>query len=276
MTDPEAHRASVEAWRRRRYAGLRRDIGWLTLAGLGWLKRGRNRVGADPHNEIVLPGGLPFVGTVTVAGGEVTAEGEFTHDELPVRGLRLVSDQEGEPTMIEVGPLRLCLIERGGRLAIRTWDTEAPARRSFDGIEHWPVEPAWRLRARFEPAPDRTVSVPDVLGIVDEQPSPGDVAFELEGVTHRLQALPGGEHGELWLVFGDMSNGEDTYGGGRFLYTSAPDGGGAVTVDFNRAYNPPCVFTPYATCPLPWPQNRLPVRIEAGEKAWRGTSAFHR
>jgi uncharacterized protein (DUF1684 family) len=116
--------------------------------------------------------------------------------------------------------------------------------------------------------PGRTLRVPDVLGTIDEQASPGDILFEADGGMHRLQALPGGESGELWLVFGDATNGVETYNGGRFLYTSAPDANGAVEVDFNRAYNPPCVFSPYATCPLPWAENRLPIRIEAGERAY--------
>jgi uncharacterized protein (DUF1684 family) len=268
MTDPDAHRSTVEAWRRERYAALRRDIGWLTLAGLGWLKEGVNRIGADADNDVVLPSGPPHAGTVSVTDAGVRADGQFTHQGRPAEDLALVNDQQGEPTMLELGPLRLCVIERGGNLAIRTWDTEAAARRGFTGIDHWPVDLAWRLDARFEPTRERTVPVPDVLGTVEDEPSPGEVAFEVDGVTHRLQALEGGPRGELWLVFGDATNGHETYKGGRFLYTAAPDADGRVVVDFNRAYNPPCVFSPYATCPLPWPENRLPIRIEAGERSY--------
>ena len=118
----------------------------------------------------------------------------------------------------------------------------------------------------IHPTPDRFISVPDVLGIDERQPSPGDVEFTAAGGTHRLQALSGGGDGQLWLVFGDATNGIETYAGGRFLYTGVPDAERRVIVDFNRAYNPPCVFSGYATCPLPWPQNRLPFRIEAGEQ----------
>ena len=269
MTDA-SHVASVEAWRRQRYEALRREIGWLTLVGLGWLKPGVNQLGADPSSDVVLPGGPSVAGSITVAYGAVTATGDFLHEGEPVRELSMVNDQEGEPTLLELGPLRLCVIERGGRLAIRTWDTGAVARRDFDGIDHWPVDPAWRLTARFEPTPGRIVPVPDVLGTIDQEESPGDVVFEVAGVTYRLEALPGGENGEMWLVFGDETNGEETYGGGRFLYTGAPNADGSVVVDFNRGYNPPCVFSPYATCPLPWPANRLPIRIEAGERMYRG------
>ena len=268
MTGPDGHVAEVEAWREGRYAALRRDIGWLTLAGLGWLKPGVNRVGSDPDADVVLPGGPPTAGTVTVTGEGVTAEGAFQHDGRRASGLRLASDREGEATLMELGSLRICLVERGGRLALRTWDLEAPARRTFAGIDHWPVDPAWRLDARMEATPGRSIAVPDVLGTNDEQPSPGDVVFEVDGRAHRLQALLGGDAGELWLVFGDATNGDETYGGGRFVYTSAPDADGALVLDFNRAYNPPCVFSAYATCPLPWPANRLPMRIEAGERMY--------
>ena len=272
MTDPgAAHRAAVEAWRSQRYANLRRDTGWLTLAGLDWLRPGVNRIGTAPDVEIVVASGPGLAGTLTVSDEGVRADGApggLSVDGVPVAGLPLTSDEAGAPTLLELGALRLCLIERGGRMAVRTWDTDAAARREFDGIGHWPVDPAWRIEARFEPTPGRTLQVPDVLGTDEENESPGDVVFEVAGVTHRLQALPGGDSGELWLVFGDATNRHETYGGGRFLYTGAPDAGGSVVIDFNRAYNPPCVFSPYATCPLPWPANRLPIRIEAGERNW--------
>jgi uncharacterized protein (DUF1684 family) len=272
VTDPDAaHRAAVEAWRSQRYAALQRDIGWLTLAGLDWLRPGVNRIGTAPDVEIVVASGPALAGTLTVSDEGVRADGApdgLSVDGVPVADLPLTSDEAGAPTLLELGALRLCLIERGGRMAVRTWDTAAAARREFEGIDHWQVTPEWRIEARFEPTPGRTIRVPDVLGTDEEDESPGDVVFEAAGVTHRLQALPGGDSGELWLVFGDATNRHETYGGGRFLYTGAPDAGGHVVIDFNRAYNPPCVFSPYATCPLPWPANRLPIRIEAGERNW--------
>jgi uncharacterized protein (DUF1684 family) len=270
MTSEQEHRAAVEAWRRQRYAALRRETGWLTLAGLSWLRPGINRIGTDPDGEIVLPSGPASAGTVTLDEERIVADGLFTHGGAPADGLTLETDADGEPTMLELGALRLCAIERGGRFAIRTWDTDAPGRREFHGIPHWPVDPAWRLTARFDATPGRMLRVPDVLGTVDEEASPGDLVFEMEGEWHRLQALPGGEAGELWLVFADATNGNETYGGGRFLYSGEPSAGGTVELDFNRAYNPPCVFSPYATCPLPWPENRLRIRIEAGERAYKG------
>jgi uncharacterized protein len=268
--DP-AHVATVEAWRAERYRRLRNEIGWLTLAGLGWLRPGVNRIGTASNADVILPGGPPVAGTITVPeGGNPTADGDFLHEGAPVRDLALTSDLDGEPTLLELGALRLCLIDRGGRLGIRTWDTQSTARSEFDGIDHWPVDPAWRVMAHLEPTPGRVIEVPDVLGDIESEGSPGDLVFEVDGAARRLQALPGGEAGELWLVFGDATNGDETYGGGRFLYTDPPDPDGTFVLDFNRAYNPPCVFSPFATCPLPWPANRLPIRIEAGERAYLG------
>ncbi len=269
MTEGEAHRRVVEAWRTQRYAALRRDLGWLSLAGLDWLRDGVNRVGSGADADIVLPDGPALAGILTVTSGVVTAEGEWTRAGTPVDGLQLADDRHDEPTILELGSLRSCIIRRGERLALRTWDLEAPQRQAFDGIEHWPVDPHWRVEARFERVADRTLPVPDVIGTTERKSSPGDVVFERGGARFRLQALDGGESGELFIVFGDATNGSDSYGGGRFLYTEAPDADGRVVVDFNRAYNPPCVFTPYATCPLPWQENRLAIRVEAGERAYR-------
>jgi len=261
----------VEAWRRERYRRLREPMSWLTLVGLEWLSPGESRVGSSPDAEVRLPSGPPLAGRLVRHGAEVTASGAgLTHDGRVASGLRLVSDVDApegqEPTILEVGRLRIVLIRRGERLGLRIWDTGSPARRDFTGIPHYPVDPAWRIHARLEPpAPDETFSVPDVLGDVEEEPLAGTVVFERDAVAHRIKAMDGGD-GNLWLVFGDATNGESTYGGGRFLYTDPPTADGRLIVDFNRAYNPPCVFSPYATCPLPPEENRLPIRIEAGER----------
>jgi uncharacterized protein (DUF1684 family) len=275
MSEAAKHAADVERWRAARYAALQRPVGWLSLAGLDWLQAGENPIGTDAANVVVVRHGAPRAGAIVVGeDGSVSAHAEpgvdgLRHDGLPLpaKGLPLVTDADGEPTLVELGPLRICVIRRGDRLAARTWDMEAPALREFGGIPHFPVDIRWRIAARFEPAdPARRVVVPDVIGSLEEEPSPGRVWFDADGGTWSLEALEGGPDGELWLVFGDATNGVDTYDGGRFLYTPPPASDGNVTLDFNRAYNPPCVFTPYATCPLPWPENRLPIRIEAGER----------
>jgi uncharacterized protein (DUF1684 family) len=265
-----AHRADVEAWRQKRYAALRRPIGWLTLTGLDWLHAGANRLGTDPAADVPLPSGPPIAGTITIGDGAPIADATddlLQHEGRPVRELPLATDIHGDATLLELGALRLCVIERGQRLAVRTWNPEAPALSRFDGIPHFPVDERWRLEARLEPGTAGRVKVPDVLGDVEEEEFPGTIAFDVDGVTHRLQALEGGDDGDLWLIFADATNGVETYGGGRFLYTPPPKPDGSVIIDFNRAYNPPCAFSRFATCPLPWPANRLGIRVEAGELA---------
>ena len=256
-----------------RHARLRNPIGWLSLAGLHWLSPGETRIGADPGSGIVLEPGPQLAGRLVRDGDAVTAIGGgahgFRHDGVPVDRLPLVPDVDAGddgPTMLELGRYRMCAIRRGERFALRVWDTEAEALSAFSGIPHFPVDPSWRIEAHFEPAePGRTVDVPDVLGGVEAEITPGRVMFQRGGSTHRLDTVEGGPHGELWLIFADATSGRETYGGGRYLYTDAPAGDGTVTVDFNRAYNPPCVFTPFATCPLPWPANRLATAVTAGE-----------
>src|SRR5205823_11226817 len=204
--------------------------------------------------------------------GVVTAHADDTALTVGGRpvpdGLVLADDQaEGGPTILELGSLRAYLIRRGaGRLALRVKDTASPALREFRGLAYFPIEPAWRVSGRLEPAqPGATLSVPDIVGDVIDEPTPGTVAFELAGSVHRLHALEA-QPGHLWLIFGDATNGSETYGGGRFPVTGPVQPDDSVEVDFNLAYNPPCVFSPHATCPLPPDGNRLDVRVEAGER----------
>jgi uncharacterized protein (DUF1684 family) len=141
-------------------------------------------------------------------------------------------------------------------------------------MDHFAIDPAWRLQGRLEPAASgETLEIVDVTGDVSRDETPGRVAFEVDGGTWRMTALPGSGDGCVWLVFGDSTNGRETYGGGRFLYTEPVADDGSVVVDFNLAYNPPCVFSQYATCPLPPAENRLPIRIEAGERDYRPSSS---
>ena len=172
--------------------------------------------------------------------------------------------------MLVHGSLSFFAIRRGDRLGVRVKDSEAATLKAFHGLDYFPLEPKWKLVARFEAAAEpKEIPIPNALGFDEPILSPGHVVFTLDGVEHRLLALDDTGDGRLFLVFGDKTNGRETYGGGRFLYTDPPQGG-RVELDFNRAYNPPCVFTPYATCPLPPRENRLPMRIEAGEKSFAG------
>jgi uncharacterized protein (DUF1684 family) len=263
MTGPEeVYRSSVERWHSDRVARLLQPEGWLSLVALHWLTPGLN--------DVALGNSSVPAFRVAVAEGDVRAFGDaLRHDGsgLPAEGLPLVADVDGDPTKLELGSLRIILIRRGERLGLRVWDRKAEALRGFVGIDRFAVDPRWRIAARFEPRPGHTIPVADVIGDVTEDPSPGSVSFSVDRVECRLDALEGGDTGELFLVFGDATNGAETHAGGRFLYTDPPVDG-RVAVDFNLAYNPPCVFSPYATCPLPPAQNRLPVRIEAGEKTY--------
>ena len=190
---------------------------------------------------------------------------------VPVTTAVLHHDQEKgtRPTVLTHGTLSWFVIERGGRLGVRVKDSESRALREFDGIENFPVDPRWRIEGVLEPhVPPRTVEITNVFGDVTHEPSPGALVFEIGGKEYRLDPIaePGDE--ELFVVFGDATNGKETYGGGRFVGVARPDVNGKVVIDFNKAYNPPCAFSPYATCPLPPPQNRLPVAIRAGEMTY--------
>jgi uncharacterized protein (DUF1684 family) len=267
---PEAHREAVLAWRAQRDARLRDPDGWLTLVGLHWLAPGENRFGAGIDNDLVLRGsGVPEEAGSLVLDDDTVLLRRDGHDDLP-----LEPDVTGEPTTLDLGTLRMYVIQRGDRFGLRVRDHASPALDAFSGMEHFPIDASWRISGRLERArAGATIEVVDVIGVVTQEPSPGVVSFEREGREWRLHALPGGDDGSLWLVFADATNGRETYGGGRFLYTDPVAADGSVVLDFNLAYNPPCVFTPFATCPMPPAANRLPLAITAGERAYRTDSA---
>lgn len=273
---PEAHRAEVETWRAKRIASLKREDGWLTLVGLFWLQEGENRLGSDPaSNRIVFPKDTTpkTMGSLDLSGGVVTLraapDSGLTSDGHPVTTMTLRSDAEGSPTVVKHGRISFFLIQRGERLGVRVKDSANPTLLSFHGLDNYPIDRRWRFDARFDAyAPSKTIAVPNILGNVDQEKSPGAAVFEVAGRSYRLDAVRESGSEELFLIFGDQTNGVETYGGGRFLYAAPPDKDGRVVLDFNNAYNPPCVFTPYATCPLPPAQNRLALRVEAGEKKY--------
>jgi uncharacterized protein (DUF1684 family) len=274
MTADE-HAARVAAWRRGREEKLRRPTGWLALVGLHWLVEGENRFGAHPANQVVLHGTAipPRAGSLWLEDGRVRLVPHPEADLLiggelaPERWLN--DDHDADPTIMELGTLRMLVIRRGERVALRVRDTEAPALQSFAGMHHFPIDPSWSVVGRFEPAAAGTsIEITDITGVSSETPTPGDFVFERGGREWRITALDGGEDGSLWLIFADATSGSETYGGGRFLYSEPPAADGSVVADFNLAYNPPCVFSPYATCPLPPQQNRLSLAIRAGERTY--------
>ena len=272
----EAYRAEVRKWREGREARLKADGGWLTLAGLFWLKEGENGFGTDPAGDVVLPeGSAPAkAGVFELKGGQVTvallpgATGRI--GTKPVAGpATLRPDTSGSPDVLEMGTLSLNVIERSGRLGIRLKDKMSPVRRGFTGLKWFEIAESYRVEARWVSYPHpKPVKVPNVLGQTESMPSPGYAEFTLGGKAVRVDGVLEDPHAEqLFFILRDQTSGKETYGAGRFLYSDLPKAG-TVVLDFNKAYNPPCAFTPYATCPLPPPQNWMKVRIEAGELAY--------
>jgi uncharacterized protein (DUF1684 family) len=272
--DPEVHAAEIQAWQTRRVEGLKAPTGWLSVIGLDWLAPGPNTFGSDPLNSVVLPEipGIPaHAGTFFLEEGEVRVDVEagvpVTLEGEPVTSLSIFPGENGRPPTLHLASLQWQVIQRQDLIGIRLRDTADPAIEAFQGIEMFPVSLDWRIEARFDPyTPSKMIEVPNVLGQITPSPSPGAVVFRVGGERFRLDVTGNPEARSFSVVFGDETNGLETYGGGRFLTVDAPDETGRLFIDFNRAYNPPCVFTEFATCPLPPPQNNLAVRIEAGEK----------
>lgn len=259
MFAADSYKAQIEEWRQRRVAALQADGGWLTVAGLFWLHEGSNSFGAGPSYDIDLP-------AVTGSGSFELQHGELQHGKVTLhmngqtRDLRL--DSSGAPDVVTVGRLSMFAIQRGDRYGIRLKDPDSRLRKEFTGLHYFPVNEAYRIRTRLVPDPKK-IPILNILGQVQDTPSPGYVEFEISGQKMRLTPVEESP-GELSFIFRDLTSGKETYGSGRFLDTSL-EKDGEVVLDFNKAYNPPCAFTPYATCPLPPKENRLAVRIEAGE-----------
>ncbi len=270
LSGESAYHAEIREWRELREAELKADDGWLTVAGLFWLKEGINRAGPDPANEIVLPAGSapPRIGAFEFHQGSIIFRAEpgamVTRNGRPVTAAELEPDRGGAAEVIAIGSVTMYVIKRGQRYGVRLKDRESKLRKEFTGLQWFPIEERTRIIAKFVPyEPPKVLAIPTILGDVEKSPSPGYTAFELNGKEYRLDPTAD-EDGSLFFVFRDLTSGKETYPAGRFLDSEAPHQG-KVVLDFNKAYNPPCAFTPYVTCPLPPRQNQLPVRIEAGE-----------
>jgi uncharacterized protein (DUF1684 family) len=266
----------IENWRAQRVERLKAPGGWLSLIGLHWLKEGKNTVGSAKDNDIVLAKGPAKLGAITLAGGkariELDAKSGATIDGKAVKSANLLDDSSEKPTTIAFGSASFYLIDRNGKKGLRVKDTEAKTRTGFAGIENYPIDPGWRIEAKWTPfKPARSLDVPNVLGAVDKMTVPGKAVFTRGGKTYELlPVLETADAKELWFIFADRTSGKETYGSGRFLYSDLPGKDGKVVIDFNKAYSPPCAFTPHATCPLAPPENRLDLAVTAGEKKQRG------
>jgi len=256
------------AWHSERLAKLSAPDGWLTLVGLHFLSDGEWSVGSGQAARFRHAScSAPLLGSFMVEGSTVRwmpASGSNATLENAQTGEPLVADDSGQPSVVRDGAISFALLRRNGQLALRVRDNASPVRIGFKGIALAPHDPALVVMARIEDVPTgQMVAITNVLGFVEAQPVAALLAFELGGATRRLVATKG-SNGRLFVVFGDATNGKQTYGGGRFLDLPAPVDG-VVEIDFNRAINPPCAFTAWATCPLPPEMNRLPLPVLAGE-----------
>ncbi|MGH8054255.1 MAG: DUF1684 domain-containing protein [Stenotrophomonas sp.] len=262
-------------WREQRLTELTKPDGWASLVGLHWLELKAHYIGSGSTSGIRLAMGPPRMGMVSRDGDKLwftpepgvvlQADGQTVKGRIPFR-----SDDDASPTVISFddGKGLLTLIHRGPRYALRLKHADAPARLTFGHLAYWPADPSWRVTARFVPHDvNKTIPIVDITGLATDLPNAGAVEFERDGRTWRLEAL--GEPGRpLQLIFADRTNGRESYSAGRYIDLDVPDAKSEVVVDFNRAYNPPCAFTPFATCPLPPPENRMDMKVEAGEKAY--------
>jgi uncharacterized protein (DUF1684 family) len=278
--DTASYTKSIEQWRTERVNKLIAPTGWLSLIGLEWLKEGANRVGSASDNDIVLTAGPAHIGTVTLGDHgalniTLSSDGGATIDGKPATSAILVDDAhvkgDAEPTTISVGSVSFYAIDRDGRKGLRVKDTDAPNRKHFLGIDSFPIDASWRIEANWVPAaPGEILEMGSVIGTIDKYPVPGKLEFSRDGKHFELLSVievPGDK--QYFVVFADRTSGKETYGAARFLYVDPPKDG-KVVVDFNKAYNPPCAFTPFATCPLAPPENRLDLRVTAGEKKYAG------
>lgn len=257
---PGGYGEDYATWRAGRLERLQRPDGWLTLVGLFWMDQGENRMGSGPDCSFRLEQAPALLGTFHWDGHQLS----WTNPDAPTQTLD--PDEPEGKTKLQSGSISWYTIRRDGRLGVRVKDSQSPVRLNFQGLDYYPADPVWSIPGRFKPFPKpremRTESV--ISGLEEVSQSPGEIEFQQAGHTYSVQVSSEGDG--YSLMFGDRSNGHGTYGAGRFLDIAGADAQGNVVLDFNKAYNPPCCWTPYATCPLPTPQNRLDFAVTAGEK----------
>ena len=264
----------INEWDQKRTNRLKADDGWLNLVGRFWLEKGESTFGSSKDNDIVVESSkLPeYIGTFLFKDSSVTFKAkvgvEVLHNGKPVKEIVLIDDQKKDITVLQIGSIKFNLIIRDTLYGIRFRDLNSDLVKNFKGVKRFPIDESWKITAKFEVYnPIKEIDVPNVLGQISKEKCPGAVVFERDGKTYRIDAVDEGEE-KLFLIIADQTSGEETYGGGRFIYVNKPDSTGTILLDFNKAYNPPCVFTKYATCPLPPLQNYLKLKIEAGEKVY--------
>jgi uncharacterized protein len=255
----------IKKWHSNRIESLKSENGWLNLAGLFWLEEGKNTFGSDTSNKIVFPKGEAFLGELLLNNGGVfiMPKAPIMANNQPMAATKVFPTDT--PIVMQSGFLKWFVIKRGHKYGIRLRDLQSPHIKHFTGVKTYPITQKWRIKATLEPAEaGKKIAITDVLGQTNLQSSPGALVFTINNTIYRLDAVDEGE--SLFILFKDKTNGEATYGAGRFLYANKPDANGETYLDFNKAINPPCAFTDFATCPLAPKQNWLPIAIPAGEK----------
>lgn len=262
---------NIEKWHNKRIASLKKNNSWLTLAGLFWLEPGKNTFGSGPENDLVFPASAEEqMGYFQLQDSSVTI---FVNKGIPVKldsviiqKLEMQNDTRQNTTILTYKSLTWYIIKRDDMYGVRLKDSEHPNLKNFKDIERFPVNEKWRIKARLLSGTEKKIKIPNVLGQVSDAPCPGTLVFEISGKEYHLDPIGEKNDKQYWIIFGDATNGEETYGAGRFLYIDSIDERGITYIDFNKSYNPPCVFSPFATCPLPPEQNHLDIKITAGEK----------
>ena len=271
MDIDNAYQQEIERWHAQRIARLTAPDGWLSLIGLEWLKPGVNRIGSAADNDIVLAKAPAHLGSIEWAGDNSLSIELDSADGVKIDGVAgtralLRDDSQANPATVAFDTVNFIAVDRGGRKGLRVRDGEAETRTQFAGIERFPVDESWRIVADWVPLdPPFQLATGTVIGTIENYPAPGRAEFDRDGKRFQLYPVletPGDT--QLFLIFADATSGKETYGAARFLYADMPRDG-KIVLDFNKAYNPPCAFTPYATCPLAPPENRLDLRVTAGE-----------
>lgn len=262
----------INEWHQKRINNLKLENGWLNLVGLYWLKEGENTFGSDKENDVIFPPNAPakigkYILKDSIASIEIFPDVIVTNGGEKIQSMIVENDLSDNVTKLRLDSLVWFVIKRGDKFGIRLRDLEAPLLKTFSGIDRFPVNEDWKITANFLPhEKPREILVPNILGAMDIEYSSGNLQLQIGGKNFEITPVDAGN--KLFIIFADETSGEETYGAGRFLYADKPDSTGKVILDFNKAYNPPCVFTPFATCPLPPKENYLSVRITAGEKNW--------
>ena len=265
-----SYEKEIESWKQKRIAGLKAENGWLNLVGLYWLQQGKNSFGSGDDVAIKFP-----KSTIVSHAGyfdlKVTTVTLFANDSAdiqvngkPSRQAILFSVDSFKTPVASTGSLKWTIIKRDDKIGIRLRDLNSELVKNFTGLNYFTIDSSYKIKAHLQQSQQSVLSITNILGQTNQEKTPGKLIFTLHGVEYSLDALQEGN--QLFIIFGDATSGKETYPSGRFLYAALPDAEGNTVLDFNKAYNPPCAFTPYATCPIPPKQNILSVSITAGEK----------